>query len=292
MSGEGPGTGGGGDRPGDPEIVVAADAHGAAAGAAERIATILREAVEACGIAHFATTGGSAAPELYRQLADTPVRDDVPWERLHVWWGDDRFVPRDHPLSNVKPFDDILLARAYAEEGQVGLGSIGAPTPVPIPLDQVHPFPTGIAIGEARGAAWCAAQLAKTVRGARMEHVDGWPVFDLVLLGVGPDGHVLSVFPGSEAFGSREVAMAIPAPTHVEPHVERVTFNPAVIGAARRVVVIAPGAAKAGVLREALSGAKGGDGAAGDPTRLPLRLAVRAGATWFLDEAAASELSR
>lgn len=285
MSAEGPGPSGA-HRPPEPEIMVAADAHGAEAGAAERIAAILAEAARVRGTAHVATTGGSSAPGLYRQLADTPLRGMVPWERLHVWWGDDRYVPRDHPLSNVKPFDDIALARAYAEEGQVGLGTMGAPTPVPIPLDQVHPFPTGVAIAQARGAAWCAAQLAEAVGDAGMEQVDGWPVFDLVLLGVGPDGHVLSVFPGSEAFGSRYVTMAIPAPRHVEPHVERVTFNPAVIGVARRVVVITTGAAKAGVLRDALIR---GDGAP-DPSRLPLRLAVRATATWFLDAAAASEL--
>ena len=72
------------------------------------------------------------------------------------------------------------------------------------------------------------------------------------MLGMGGDGHVLSVFPGSAALASTELCLAIPAPTHIEPHVERVTMNPAVIGAARQVLVVATGAGKAAVARGGL----------------------------------------
>jgi 6-phosphogluconolactonase len=188
-------------------------------------------------------------------------------------------VPRDHPLSNVKPFDDVMLGISALEEGTAGGGYPGAP----IPAENVHPFPTGEAIGEGRGAAWCAAALADELRSAGLMEVEGWPAFDLMLLGIGPDGHVLSVFPGSPAFDSRDLAIAIPAPTHVEPHVERVTLNPAALGVVRRVIVVAYGADKAPVLAEVF-------GTERDERRWPAQLARRAGAIWILDEAAAAAL--
>src|SRR5687768_7028621 len=92
-----------------PEIIVVADADTAAALAGDRIAASLRAAVEARGRADWATTGGSTPVGIYRHLATPAHVDDAPWPAVHVWWGDDRYVPRDHALSNVKAFDDILL---------------------------------------------------------------------------------------------------------------------------------------------------------------------------------------
>ena len=112
----------------------------------------------------------------------------------------------------------------------------------------------------------------------------GWPSFDLLVLGVGGDGHILSVFPGSTALDAADLAMAIPAPTHIEPHVQRVTMNPAVVAAARRVLVLVTGSAKAPVVGEVF-------GASRDPGRWPAQLALRDGATWILDEAAAARLA-
>lgn len=263
----------------EPEIVVLADKELAAVEAAARIATALADAVEVRARADWVTTGGSAPVAIYGRLAAQPLIEAVPWASVHVWWSDDRYVPRDHPQSNVKPFDDILLDIADAEEGTAGGGYPG----VPLPVENVHPFPTGEAIGRGAGAAWCAAALADQLRAAGLPEQGGWPVFDLMLLGVGSDGHLLSVFPGSAAFDSLELALAIPAPTHIEPHVERVTLNPAVIGVARQVIVVAHGADKAPVLAEIL-------GAERDPRRWPAQLARRAGAVWILDEAAASGL--
>ena len=157
-------------------------------------------------------------------------------------------MPRDHPLSNVKPFDDILLgsrtprrARPAADPG------------VPIPLENIHPFPTGEAIGRGRGRGWCAATLADELRADGLSsRPTAGRSFDLMLLGIGGDGHMLSVFPGSAAFDSTELALAIPAPTHIEPHVERVTLNPAIVGVARHVLVVAYGADKAADPRRGL----------------------------------------
>ena len=265
----------------EPEIVVVADPDEAASAAAERIAAGLAEAVERRGRADWATTGGSSVVGIYRRLAAAPLRDAVPWHAVHVWWGDDRFVPRDHPLSNVKPLDDILLAIGLSEEGTVGARSPG----VPLSQANLHPFRTGEAIGRSHGPAWCAATLADELAGAHLPVDGGWPALDLLLLGMGADGHVLSVFPGSAALGAAELALAIPAPDNIEPHVARVTLTPALIGAARRVLVVATGAAKAGVVAQVF-------GETSDPSRWPAQLARRTAATWILDAAAAASLPR
>lgn len=265
----------------EPEMVIVADPAAGAVEAAARITASLAAAVEGRGRADWATTGGSTPVAIYDRLVVPPLVDAIPWAAVHAWWGDDRYVPRDHPLSNVKPFDDILLGIAGAEAGTADSASAG----IPIPLDNVHPFPTGAAIGEGRGAAWCAAALADELRAAGLASADGWPVFDLMLIGIGGDGHLLSVFPGSAALEATELALAIPAPTHIEPHVERVTLNPAVIGVARKVLIVANGADKAPVLARIF-------GTERDPRRWPAQLARRAGATWILDEAAAAGLPR
>jgi 6-phosphogluconolactonase len=270
---------------GEPEVVVAADPEASAKIAAERIAAILIDAVAARGVAHWATTGGSTPAAIYRHLANSPLRDDVPWGSVQLWWGDDRFVPRDHPLSNVKVAADILLEFA-ALSGESGTGDYGIDVVdgrlpgAPIPAENIHPIPTTEAIGEGRDVDWCAARYAEMLRADGPPIVDGWPAFDLVLLGVGPDGHVLSVFPGSATFDTVELVVGVPAPTHIEPHVARVTLNPAVLGAARAIFVVSHGDGKARILAEIL-------GSEREPRRLPAQLGRRAGATWFLDLAAA-----
>jgi 6-phosphogluconolactonase len=250
-----------------PQIIVVRDPVAAAEAAADRIAAILADAATARGRADFATTGGSTPVGIYRRLAAAPLRDAVPWSDLHVWWGDDRFVPRGDPLSNVTAFDEVLLA-----EGKVPLGD-----------ERIPPFPVDAALDAGEGPDWCAARLAAELRAAGLEQTDGWPVLDLVLLGIGGDGHLLSVFPGSSAFDSTEWALGIPAPTHMEPHVPRVTLNPATVTVARQVLAVVAGPAKADIVAEILTGPR-------DVRRLPAQLAVREGATWILDEAAAAKL--
>jgi 6-phosphogluconolactonase len=112
----------------------------------------------------------------------------------------------------------------------------------------------------------------------------GTPVFDLVVVGVGPDGHVLSVFPGSAVWDSAATCVAVPAPTHIEPHVARVTLHPRALAAARSVLVVAAGASKAANLGRAWTG--------DDVRELPVRAARLGTATWILDEAAAAQLPR
>ena len=254
---------------GEPDLVVLDTAKAATTFAAERVATILAEAVQARGRADWATTGGSVVPGLYRALAAPGFAAGVPWSAVHVWWGDDRCVQRDDPLCNVRPLEDVLLRS-------------GA---IPLPSANLHPFPVEAANADGMSAARAAAQVDAELRVADLETVDGWPVFDLVLLGVGADGHVLSVFPGSSAFDSTDWALPIPAPTHIAPHVERMTLNPAILGVARSLLVVATGAAKAAILVEVLGGAR-------DPRRWPAQLARRNVATWVLDREAAALLAR
>src|SRR6185503_14946619 len=112
---------------------------------------------------------------------------------------------------------------------------------------------------------------------------DGFPIFDIVLLGVGSDGHILSVFPGSPLLDSDAVVSAVPAPTHIEPHVPRISLNPRIVGVARLPIVVSHGAGKAESLASVL-------GPERDVRRWPAQLARREGAVWFLDRAAAAGL--
>ena len=276
---------------GEPRIEVLDDPAATSRAAAEAIATSLRDAVDRRGRADWATTGGSTPGPIYGELARPPLRDDVPWDAVHAWWGDDRYVPRDHPLSNVLPLDQILLS-ATAHAGQSGSGADGAEVThglepgVPMPVANVHAPRMSEAIGHAAGPGWVATEYADRLRDAALPlSDDGFPIFDLILVGIGSDGHVFSVFPGSALFESADWVAGIPAPTHIEPHVDRVSMHPRILAVARSVIMVAHGEGKAEVLATVLGGER-------DERRWPSQLARRDGATWFLDKAAAASLPR
>jgi 6-phosphogluconolactonase/glucosamine-6-phosphate isomerase/deaminase len=274
----------------EPEIVVRPDVQAASDEAAGRIAAVLAAAAAERGVAHWATTGGSTPAPIYARLATEPLRPTVPWDRVHLWFTDERFVALDHKLSNAKIALDSLL-HAGAMSGMTGMGGtgadvlLGATYGAPIPGGNVHPMPTGEAIGRAMDAAWCATRAVEELRASGPPLADGWPVFDLILVGVGPDGHLFSVFPGSVTWDSDDWVVAVPAPSHVEPHVERVTLNPRILDAARQVIVVVTGDGKRDVIGRIF-------GEERDPRQLPAQLALREGATWILDEAAAGSLPR
>jgi 6-phosphogluconolactonase len=257
-----------------PVVRVLPTADAVAEAAAEEIVAALATAIAERGVAHWSTTGGSAAPGIYRHLRVPPLRDLVDWSRVHVWWGDDRFVPADDPLSNVLPLEELLLA-ADGDGGDLG--------GVRIPTANLHPVPVAAAMAAGEGPAGAAAayETSLLLEGPG-RNGDGVPVFDVLILGVGPDGHVLSVFPGSAAWDEGSLVVAVPAPVHVEPHVERVTMHPDVVAAARSVLVVSNGASKAAVLERAW----GGD----DARELPVRMTMATNSTWILDDAAAAEL--
>jgi 6-phosphogluconolactonase len=274
---------------GEPRIEVLADPAETSRAAAEAIAEALVDAVAQRGRADWATTGGSTPVGIYRELSVAPLRDLVPWQAVNVWWGDDRYVPRDHPLSNVQSLDQVLVsATAHASLSGTGEYPIdvesGVEPGVPLPVANIHAPRMSDAIGLAAGPEWAAEAYADRLRDAGLPASDdGFPILDIVLVGVGSDGHVMSVFPGSALFDTEAWVSAVPAPTHIEPHVARISLHPRMLEVARLPIVVAHGAGKAAALASVLGDER-------DVRHWPAQLARREGAVWFLDRAAVSEL--
>jgi 6-phosphogluconolactonase len=227
--------------------VVAADAAAMARLAAEWLAAEIRVAATLRGACALCLSGGGTPRPVYEALAGGPLGDPVPWDRVHVFFGDERAVPPDDPDSNYRMVSEALLRR-------VGL-----------PAGNVHRMEAEAADIEA-----AADRYAGLLPGA----------LDVLVLGVGPDGHTASLFPGSPALAERS-RRVLPA-RGPKPPQRRLTITPPVIAAARRLVVLAAGADKAEPVARALKGAA-------TPDQVPARLA-RDG-VWFLDRAAARLLA-
>jgi 6-phosphogluconolactonase len=212
------------------EVTVVRDAAAAAAVAAELFVEATAGAAAARGRALVALTGGSSAPPLYTMLRGAPFSEAVPWPRLHLFTGDERCVPVADPRSNWGVAERELL-------GQVPL----------------HPAQLHRMRGEAADPQAEAVRLA-----AELRALSGPPPrLDLLLLGLGSDGHVLSLFAGVPASGQRgddQLVRAVAAPLQVEPKVARLTFTPFLLVTARLVVLTVAGAGKAEVLFRALQG--------------------------------------
>jgi 6-phosphogluconolactonase len=276
-------------------VVVVPDATTLGRRAAEHVRSSLERSVAERGVAHLALTGGTTAGLLYTVLA-SDYRETVPWRYVHLWWGDDRFVAFDDLDSNVRLVRTTLLAPAADADTQaVEVTASAAATDDPsvrwgiqVPAGQVHPFPIDEARATGRGPSWCAEQYDAALRTGLPADEQGVPVFDLVLLGVGADGHMLSCFPRSPLVDAPMRGLprcaAVPPPTTALPAVPRVTCSPRLVGAARDVLVLVSGAGKAAVMKRILQ-----DEAA--PQDFPAAIAARQGATWLLDSAAAAELA-
>lgn len=209
------------------------------------------------GSFYVALAGGSTPRQLYARLAEEPYRSAVDWSRVQVFFGDERCVPRDHADSNYRMASDALLAH------------------VPIPAAQIHPL-FDPALSPGRNADDYTAQLLATLP----LDENGLPVFDLVLLGMGEDGHTASLFPGTSILQESERMVAA---VHVEKlQAWRVSLTFAAINRARAVAVTVVGEAKAGVLASVLTEAT--------PTYPIQRVTPRGELHWFLDEAAAQRL--
>ena len=257
-----------GGEPGtEPRILVLPTPADASHVAARRIADALIEGVAARGVAHWVTTGGSTPGPIYRHLADMPYRESVPWDRVHLWWGDERWVPPENILSNALACWNLLL------------------NDVPVPIDQVHVMPIGDALMAGEPPEVVATLYEATLRAADLElDAAGFPRLDVVLVGVGSDGHLFSVFPGSATWDDPHWVQAVPPPEHIAPHVARVTLHPRIVTAARMPMAVTIGTGKAAILAEIF-------GTQRDERRLPAQLVRRQGGVWILDAAAAGELA-
>lgn len=215
-------------------------------------------AVIARGRSLVALSGGNTPAKLYELLARSPYTEQVDWLHLHVFWGDERCVPPEDIQSNYRQAKDALLSR------------------VAIPPENIHRV-----MGEAEpeAAAIAYAQAIKAYAAAPLD----WPRFDLVLLGLGDDGHTASLFPGSavEMVGS---TAAVTADYQGRP-ANRVTLTPQVFNAARRVVFLVVGEGKSPALASVLYGDY-------QPALLPAqRIRPQDGELiWMVDQAAVSKL--
>ena len=252
--------------------------------AAERITVLVEGAVASRGVAAVSLTGGSTPDLLYERLADAdrPWRHRIDWARLHVFWGDEREVPPDHPESNYGLAHRLLLQH------------------VPIPDTQVHRMRGELPASD-------AGPLYDAVLRARRDQTAG-PLFDVMLLGIGDNAHIASIFPESpilaalagrddipddhadleaarRAFSARqprELATGVAVP---ELGTWRITMTPPALVDSAAIVMIAAGASKAGAIAAAIDGPL-------DVFRYPAQLLRVAGdrVEWIIDAAAAARL--
>jgi 6-phosphogluconolactonase len=246
-----------------PEVLIHHDAGLLARAAAARLVTSLVDRQAAAGSASLVLTGGGIGTAVLAELAAAPARDAVDWRRLDIWWGDERFLPAGHPERNETGAREALLRHLDADPARV------RPMPAADGPDGDDPE----AAAE-RYASWLAAA-------ARPEDHGPVPSFDVLLLGIGPDGHVASLFPGLPAlYDERPVVAVRGAP---KPPPLRLSLTLPAIRCAREVWILAAGAEKAGAVRLALSDV--------GPVQVPAAGARGRQRTLFLlDRAAASRI--
>lgn len=244
-----------------PEIKIYADAVQIARAAALEFVRLAASAVQEKDLFAVALAGGSTPRSLYSLLADDQsLRQQIPWDKLHFFWGDERHVPPDDKDSNYRMANDAMLSK------------------VPVPPGNVHRIKT-----EDPDAQHAADAYEQELRSFFQLGPGEWPRFDLVLLGMGPDGHTASLFPGTTAL---DETTRLVAATWVEKFkTYRVTLTLPVLNNAANVVFLVGGAEKAEVLRTVLT-------EEGGAPQFPAQLIrpVNGRLLWLLDEAAAGTL--
>jgi 6-phosphogluconolactonase len=243
------------------DLLVVADQVALAQEAAKRVVATAEEAVARDDRFTVALAGGSTPKRLYALLAAESYRTRLPWQKTHVFWGDERAVPPAHPNSNFGMTRATLLSR------------------VPIPANQVHRMQAERADLDTAASEY----EAEIARAFAAQPPDEPPAFDLILLGLGPDGHTASLFPYTPAL--RETRRWVASNYIPELKANRLTLTPPILNRASMILFLVSGADKASVLQTVLEGPP-------DPERLPAQL-IRPMAgrlVWLVDQAAASRL--
>lgn len=213
-------------------VVVHPDDALLAEATAARLLTRLLDAQSVRRPVHAVLTGGTVGIATLAAVAASPLRRAVDWSGVHLWWGDERFVPAGHADRNETQARDALLDALVADEG--------------LPAGNVHAMPGPDVVGSPEeSAAAYADELA------RFSDDGATPAFDVLLLGMGPDGHVASLFPGHEALAAGGTTVGVHGSPKPPP--ERVSLTFDAIRAAREVWVVAAGAAKAEPVAAALA---------------------------------------
>jgi 6-phosphogluconolactonase len=246
-----------------PDVVIEPDADRLARAAAEAMVARLAAAQAVHGTASVVLTGGGigiALLEHVAALAADPVRETVDWTAVDVWWGDERFIPAADDQRNEK-----AARRALLDE-------------VAVPAERVHAMPasdSGVPDPE-DAAAWYAGELAAAAPDGR-----SLPRFDLLLLGMGPEGHVASIFPESPA--ARDDRPVVAVRNCPKPPPTRISLGFTAINSAEEVWLLVTGEGKADAVAQALSGA--------EAVEIPAAGVRGTRATrWLLDRAASSKL--
>lgn len=212
-------------------------------------------ALSTAGPFRVALSGGSTPKTLYGHLASDEFRGRFPWPRVSWYWGDERFVPHDHPESNYRMAREAMLAKA------------------PVPPENVHPIPPDGTPEEA--AVRYERTLQQTYGAATLDPAR--PLFDIMLLGLGGDGHTASLLPGDPVLDERQRWVAVVA--HGRPEV-RITLSYPAIESSRRVAFLVAGKDKASILRTIRAG----------HSEVPAaRVRPLGDLVWFVDRAAAGE---
>ncbi len=241
------------------KIIIEPNALGLARRGAEIFSRVANKSFKNKGRFVVAISGGSTPRDLHRTLGKEPFRSHIPWENTDIFWVDERCVPENGPTSNYGAAREDFLER------------------VPIPKARIHPMP-GAGPPE-HGALLYYQELITFFQTGQGEY----PVFDLIFLGIGTDGHTASLFPKQKALKEkRKWVVTVKGGT---PDVSRLTMTYPLLNRAERIVFIASGREKAPILKAVLGDAK---------SRLPARMItpLTGELTWLLDQEAASLLSR
>ncbi len=243
------------------DIHVYPTPHALLEAAARHLLDHARQAIDARDSFTLALAGGSTPKGLYAMLADPPLRSQLDWTKVRFFWGDERHVPPDHAESNYRMAHEALLRH------------------LPLAGAQVHRVPS-----ELPDAQTAADQYEAVLREQFDLSEPDVPRFDLILLGMGPDGHTASLFPGTRAV--HETSRLVTAPWVETLQASRITFTPVLLNHARHVTFLICGQAKADTLHSVLEGPF-------QPDAVPAQIVgPRDGAlTWFVDREAGGALT-